>query len=101
MGETFMHAGCCLPFAPPATTSDDSFGHISQVRIQDLVKGGGPSKFVPIIADGAQRWRVSEASIHRPGSRAQLRALEALVFLSVKYACSHFSWHLFFKIFNL
>ena len=48
--------------------------------------GGGPSKFFPIFADGAQGWSASEASIYRPGSRARLRALEALVFLSVKYA---------------
>ena len=71
-----------------------------QVRIQDLVRGG-PSNYFTSFADGAQRRRASEASIYWPGSRARLRALEALEFLSVKYAFSHFSWHLFFKIFNL
>ena len=74
----------------PAPGVDPGFG-----------QGGGPSKYFPIFADGAERRSGSEASIYRPGSRARLRALEALVFLSVKYAFSHFSWHLFFKIFNL
>ena len=70
-----------------------------QVRIQDLVRG--PSNFFQRFANDAQRRRVSEASIHWPGSRARLRALEALVFISVKYAFSHFSWYLFFKNFKL
>ena len=54
----------------------------TQVRIQDLVKGGGP-------ASEAESCRRSEASILWPGSRARLRALEAFGFLMLKYAFSH------------
>ena len=60
----------------------------TQVRIQDLVKGG-PQLLRPKVADVAKRSRVSEASILRPGSRARLRALEAFGFLMLKYAFSH------------
>ena len=52
------------------------------MRIQDLVKGGGP-------ASEAESCRRSEASILWPGSRAHLRALEAFGFLMLKYAFSH------------
>ena len=41
-----------------------------------------------------------EALTFWPGSRVRLRALEALAFLSIKYAFSHFSWYLFFKFFS-
>ena len=51
------------------------------MRIQDLVKGGGPQLLRPKIADVASNlW---------PGSRARLRALEAFGFLMLKYAFSH------------
>ena len=60
----------------------------SQVRIQDLVKGG-PQLLRPKVADIAKRSHASEASILRPGSRARLRALEAFGFLMLKYAFSH------------
>ena len=60
----------------------------TQVRIQDLVKGG-PQLLRPKVADIAKRSRASEASILRPGSRARLRALEAFGFLMLKYAFSH------------
>ena len=61
-----------------------------QVRIQDLVKGGGgPQLLRPKVADIAKRSRASKASILRPGSRAHLRALEAFGFLMLKYAFSH------------
>ena len=60
----------------------------SQVRIQDLVKGGA-QLLRPKVADVVKRSRVSEASILRPGSRARLRALEAFGFLMLKYAFSH------------
>ena len=52
------------------------------MRIQDLVKGGGP-------ASEAEICRRSEASNLRPGSRARLRALEAFGVLMLKYAFSH------------
>ena len=42
---------------------------------------------------------MSKASQSWQGSRAYLRALEALAFLALKYAFSHFSWYFFFKIF--
>ena len=61
----------------------------SQVRIQDLVKGGGAQLLRPKVADIAKRSHASEASILRPGSRARLRALEAFGFLMLKYAFSH------------
>ena len=51
------------------------------MRILDLV-GGGP-------ASEAESCRRSEANILRPGSRARLRALEAFLFLMLKYAFSH------------
>ena len=60
-----------------------------QVRIQDLVKGGGAQLLRPKVADIVKRSRVSEASILWPGSRAHLRALEAFGFLMLKYAFSH------------
>ena len=62
--------------------------YISQVRIQDLVKGGA-QLLRPKVADIAKRSCVSEASILQPGSRARLRALEAFGFLMLKYAFSH------------
>ena len=60
----------------------------SQVRIQDLVKGG-PQLLRPKVADVVKRSRASEASILRRGSRARLRALEAFGVLMLKYAFSH------------
>ena len=59
-----------------------NFYHTCQVRIQDLVKGGGP-------ASEAESCRHSEASIPWLGSRSRLRALEAFGFLMLKYAFSH------------
>ena len=52
---------------------------------------GGPRNFFRDFADVAKQSRVSEARQYWPGSRARLRALEALAFLTVKYAFSHFS----------
>ena len=64
--------------------------------------GSRPHKFLPKCDDSMQLHKVSKARAkHQLGSRTCLRALEALAFLSPKYAFSHFSWHLFFKIFNL
>ena len=63
--------------------------------------GGRPKIFIRVFADVAKRSRASEASQYWPGSRAHLRALEALAFLTLKYAFSHFSWYFFFKIFNV
>ena len=64
------------------------FHVMSQVRIQDLVKGG-PQLLRPKVANVAKRSHASEVSILRPGSRACLRALEAFGFLMLKYAFSH------------
>ena len=60
----------------------------TQVRIQDLVKGGAQLLRLK-VADVAKRSRTSKASILRPGSRALKRALEAFGFLMLKYAFSH------------
>ena len=60
-------------------------------------QGGGPRNFVRDFADEAKRSQASKASQYWPGSRARLRALEALAFLTVKYAFSHFPWYFFFK----
>ena len=60
-------------------------------------RGGGPRNFFRDFADVAKRSQASEASQYWPGSRARLRALEALAFLTIKYAFSHFSWYFFFK----
>ena len=58
---------------------------------------GGPRNFSRDFADVAKRSQMSEASQYRLGSMARLRVLEALAFLTVKYAFSHFSWYFFFK----
>ena len=60
---------------------------------------GGPQTFFRDFANIAKWSWASEASQYWPGSRACLRALEALAFLTLKYAFSHFSWYFFFKIF--
>ena len=60
-------------------------------------QGGGPRNFCWDFADVAKRSWASEASQYWPGSMARLRALEALAFLTLKYAFSHFSWYFFFK----
>ena len=73
---------------------------LSQVRIQDLVKGG-PQLPRPKVADIAKRSRASKANILRPGSRARLRALEAFGFLMLKYAFSHILETLFSLIFDI
>ena len=62
---------------------------------------GGPQKFFRDFADIAKQSRVREASQYWPGSRAHLRALEALAFSTAKYVFSHFSWYFFFKLFNV
>ena len=58
---------------------------------------GGDQKFSPRFANVAKRSQASEASQYWPGSLACLRALEALAFLTVKYAFSHFPWYFFSK----
>ena len=58
---------------------------------------GGAENVAHNFADVVQQSRASEASVNWPGSRAHLRALEALAFLSFKYAFSWFSWHLLLK----
>ena len=58
---------------------------------------GGPRHFFRDFADVAKWSQASEASQYWPGSRARLRALEAIAFLTIKYAFSHFSWYFFFK----
>ena len=62
---------------------------------------GGPRNFSRDFADVVKQSQVSEASQYWPGSRARLRALEVLAFLTLKYAFSHFSWYFFFKLFNV
>ena len=49
---------------------------------------GGPKFFWPIFADSAQQSCANEVSPYWPGSRAHLRALEALGFFITKYAFS-------------
>ena len=66
----------------------------TQVRIQDLVKGG-PQVLRLKVADVAKQSHASEASHLRPGSRVHLRALEAFGFLMLKYAFSHILQTLF------
>ena len=58
-------------------------------QIQDLVKGG-PKFFRLIFASSAQRSCINEVSPYWPGSRAHLRAPEALGFFITKYAFSPF-----------
>ena len=60
---------------------------------------GGPRNLFREFADIAKQSQVSEVSQYWPGSRALRWALEALVFLTIKYAFSHFSWYFFFKFF--
>ena len=56
-----------------------------------MARGGDQECFTEKFADG-----VNEVSPYWPESRAHL---EALAFLTVKYAFFHFSWHLFYKIY--
>ena len=72
------------------TRLTDNFNFLltTQVRIQDLVKGG-PQLLRPKIANVAKWSRTSKASNLWPGSRVRLRALEAFGFLMLKYAFSH------------
>ena len=64
---------------------------------------GGPRNFFQDFADIAKQSQASEVELGKRnepiwvGSRARLRALEALAFLTIKYAFSHFSWYFFFK----
>ena len=55
---------------------------------------GGPENFGQNFANVAERSCASGVSSNQPGSRACLRALEALAFLFFKYAFSWFSGHL-------
>ena len=64
-------------------------------------QGGGPRNFCRDFADVVKWSQVSGVSQYWLESRAQLRTLEALAFLTVKYAFSHLFWYLFFKKFNL
>ena len=66
----------------------DVMGSTSGSRIWSR---GGPRKFLRDFADIEKQSQASKASQYWPGSRARLRALEALAFLTVKYAFSHFS----------
>ena len=68
-----------------------------QGRIQDLVKGG-PELFWPCFAESAQQSHANEVSPYWSGSRACLRALEALGFFITKYAFSPF-WGTFLYYF--
>ena len=43
----------------------------------------------------------TETLLCKPGVWSPLRAPEAVTLLTVKYAFSHFSWYLFFKLFNI
>ena len=72
----------------------------SQVRIQDLVKGG-PQVLRPKVADVAKRSRASEASNLRPGSRARLRALEAFRFFNAQICILPHSRDSFSLIFDI
>ena len=58
---------------------------------------GGPDNFGQRFANVMQRSGASKASPNWLGSRACLRALEALAFLFFKYAFSWFSGHLLLK----
>ena len=53
------------------------------------------------FADVAKQSRMSKVSQYWLGSRPYLRPLEALAFLILKYAFSHFSSYFFFKLFNV
>ena len=74
-----------------------SNGGGEQGWIQDLVKGG-PKLFGLIFANSAQQSHVNKVSPYWPGSRAHLRALEALGFFITKYAFSPF-WGTFLYYF--
>ena len=55
--------------------------------------------FFPIRS--TQQWIASKASLFWLGSSTYLRALEALTFLTIKYAFSDFSWQHFLQNFPL
>ena len=60
-----------------------------------LRSGGVPNNFSGQVIDGAKRSHVNKVSFNGPGSRACLRALEALGFFFAEYAFSLFSRHFF------
>ena len=63
----------------------------AQLPLADPGSGqGGPHNFFRDFTNVAKRSQASEASKYWPGSRAHLRALEALAFLTLKYVFSHF-----------
>ena len=51
--------------------------------------------------EGLNLVQFADTTLHKPGVWGPLRAPEAVALLAVKYALSHFSWHFFFKQFNL
>ena len=73
---------------------------VTETPLVDPGFGRGGRIFFRDFADVAKRSQVSKVSQYWPGSRTCLRALEALAFLTLKYAFSHFSWYFFFKLFN-
>ena len=58
---------------------------------------GGPRNFFRDFVDVAKQSQASRVSKYWPGSRARLRAMEALAFLTIKHAFSYFYWYFFFK----
>ena len=71
-------------------------GGASSTSGSSIWSGGGRIFFWDFANIAKQNW-VSEVSQYQPGSRAHLRVLEALEFLTIKYAFSYFSWYFFFK----
>ena len=80
------------------TSGSSAFLVISQGQIQDLVKGG-PKLFWLIFANSAQRSHANEVSPYQKGSRAHLRAPEALGVFITKYTISPF-WGTFSYYFS-
>ena len=67
-------------------------------RIQQWIWWG---IFFRNVANKEQQSNMSKANKYQLGSMAHVRAQEAFAFSIIKYALSHFSWHLFFKNLNL
>ena len=69
--------------------------HSISVGLRILVEEGGPKIFLRKFASVVKWSPANEVSFNRLGSRAHLRALEALGFFFAEYAFSLFSRYLF------
>ena len=81
-----------------------NFGDTDQlVAHPGFGQGGGQKFFLRFCRRSKAKSgeRVKQTIFYWPMFRVHLRALEALAFLTIKYAFSHFSWYFFFNFYNV